>query len=63
MHLGEWVNRNDEIALVNMEQYERNEKPKNIFKSDNTKRLAFSFQSAVSGSVIGNKRDYLVDEP
>jgi len=57
--IGNWVERNDEVAIIEVMLYEKKEKPKSFFKSDNTTVWTFSFKSPISGLVIGQKQDYL----
>lgn len=61
--IGDWVNRNDELAVVTVRLYKRNEKPRFSLKRDETEGWTFSFKSPVSGLVIGYKKEKLVEKP
>ncbi|MGC2237225.1 MAG: hypothetical protein WA584_13755 [Pyrinomonadaceae bacterium] len=58
IQIGGWVERGEEILTVTYDVFEKNEKPKHWFLSDNTFSTKETLKSPVSGLVIGYRNEH-----
>ena len=59
--IGNWITAGEELLRIKVHYYDRESKPKWSLRSDTTSTKEFSFNSPVSGLVIGFKNLYLAD--